>query len=191
MVGKSSSCLSKETLLQLWSAPLCLVSLILDPHLKEFPQLESISDSSFAEEDLAAQRSSKVLSSYALDLKSVIHTNNVDNIIDVQFLHGYNQPTLAILYEPLQTFAGRIAVRRDTCRIDVITLDVKERVSAFIWSREGLPFDCVKILPVPKPLGGILVFCVNNLFFLNQGIPPYAVSVNSLGDGAMEGIASK
>ena len=136
-------------------------------------------------------KSSKVLSSYTLDLKSVIHSNNVDNIIDLQFLHGYNQPTLAILYEPLQTFAGRIAVRKDTCRLDVITLDVKERVSAFIWSREILPFDCVKILPVPKPIGGILVFAVNSLFFLNQGIPPCAVSLNSLGDTAMEGIARK
>ena len=133
----------------------------------------------------------KVMSSYTLDLKSVIHTNNVDNIIDFQFLHGYNQPTLAILYEPLQTFAGRIAVRKDTCRLDVITLDVKERVSACFWSREILPFDCVRILPVPKPIGGILVFAVNSLFFLNQGIPPCAVSLNSLGDTAMEGIASK
>lgn len=144
-----------------------------------------------SDEEILAQKTSKVLSSYTLDLKSVIHTNNVDNIIDFQFLHGYNQPTLAILYEPLQTFAGRIAVRKDTCRLDVITLDVKERVSAFIWSREILPFDCVKILPVPKPLGGILVFSVNALFFLNQGIPPYGVSLNSLGDSAMEGIASE
>ena len=56
----------------------------------------------------SSNKTSKVLSSYTLDLKSVI-TNNVDNIIDFQFLHGYTQPTLAILYEPLQTFAGRIA----------------------------------------------------------------------------------
>ena len=147
--------------------------------------------SEMTEEEIMAQRNSKVLSSYSLDLKAVIQTNRVQNIIDLQFLHGYNQPTLAILYEPLQTFSGRIAVRKDTCRLDVLTLDVKERVSAFIWSREILPFDCVKILSVPKPIGGILVFSVNALFFLNQGIPPYAVSLNSLGDTAMEGIASE
>ena len=152
----------------------------------------SVFNESTSEDDvlISSQKISKVLSSYTLDLKSVC-VHNVDNIIDFQFLHGYNQPTLAILYEPLQTFAGRIAVRKDTCRLDVITLDVKERVSAFIWSREILPFDCVKILPVPKPLGGILVFSVNALFFLNQGITPYAVSLNSLGDAAMDGIARK
>lgn len=161
--------------------------IVILPFKRDSTTVSSMMDAT--EEEILNQRSSKVLSSYTLDLKSVIHTNNVDNIIDIQFLHGYNQPTLAILYEPLQTFAGRIAVRKDTCRLDVITLDVKERVSAFIWSREILPFDCVKILPVPKPLGGILVFSVNALFFLNQGIPPYAVSLNTLGDSAMEGIA--
>ena len=125
-----------------------------------------------------------------LDLATVIQTHIVDNIIDIQFLHGYNQPTLLILYEPLKTYAGRIAVRKDTCRLDVVTLDVKERLAAFIWSRysikyflkiltlfwrhlqqyffrEVLPFDCLRAVPVPKPVGGTLVFAVNSLFYLN------------------------
>lgn len=130
----------------------------------------------------------KVMASYTLDLQAVIQTNKVDNIIDIQFLHGYNQPTLCILYEPLKTYSGRIAVRKDTCRLDVVTLDVKEKVAAFIWTREVLPFDCVGALPVPKPIGGTLVFAVNALFYLNQGIPPYAVSLNSLGDSTMENV---
>ena len=125
---------------------------------------------------------SHTLPSYTLDLATVIQTHSVDNIIDIQFLHGYNQPTLLILYEPLKTFAGRIAVRKDTCRLDVVTLDVKERLAAFIWSREVLPFDCLCAVPVPKPVGGTLVFAVNSLFYLNQGIPIYGVSLNSTGD---------
>ena len=87
---------------------------------------------------------SSILSSYTLDLDAVIPDRSVENVIDVQFLHGYHQPTMLILYEPLQTFAGRIAVRKDTCRLDVITLDVKERISAFIWSKESLPFDSLR-----------------------------------------------
>ena len=71
----------------------------------------------------------RVLPSYTLDLASVIQTHTVDNIIDIQFLHGYNQPTLLILYEPLKTYSGRIAVRKDTCRPDVISLDIKEKMS--------------------------------------------------------------
>jgi len=126
--------------------------------------------------------SSKVLPSYTIDLKQVIPNHSVENILDVQFLHGYNQPTLLILHEPLRTFSGRISVRKDTCRLDVISLDVKERHSAFIWSREVLPHDCVKAIPVPMPTGGTLVFAVNSLFYLNQGIPCYGVSLNATGD---------
>ena len=57
--------------------------------------------------DSGSKRSNiPVMASYTLDLKAVIPSHNVDNIIDFQFLHGYNQPTLLILYEPLKTYAG-------------------------------------------------------------------------------------
>ena len=87
---------------------------------------------------LALGSRSTTLPSYTLDLATVIQTHIVDNIIDIQFLHGYNQPTLLILYEPLKTYAGRIAVRKNTCWLDVVTLDVKERLAAFIWSRYSI-----------------------------------------------------
>ena len=87
---------------------------------------------------LALGSRATTLPSYTLDLATVIQTHVVDNIIDIQSLHGYNQPTLLILYEPLKTYAGRIAVRKDTCRLDVVTLDVKERLAAFIWSRYSI-----------------------------------------------------
>ena len=35
---------------------------------------------------------------------------------------------------------------------------------------------------MPKPVGGTLVFAVNSLFYLNQGIPIYGVSLNATGD---------
>ncbi len=59
----------------------------------------------------SSSSSSPVLPSYTLDLKSVITNNAVDNIVDLQFLHGYNQPTLLILYEPLKTFPGYESTR--------------------------------------------------------------------------------
>lgn len=45
-----------------------------------------------------------ILASYMILLKDFI--DKIDNIIDLQFLHGYYEPTLLILYEPLKTFAG-------------------------------------------------------------------------------------
>lgn len=88
-------------------------------------------------------------------------------------------------------FHRRIAVRKDTCRVDVFTLDVKEKLSAFIWSKESLPFDSSQALPVPQPIGGALVFGANTLFYINQGIPSYGVSLNSKGDSTTDNVISK
>ena len=45
-----------------------------------------------------------VLSSYMIVLKDL--EEKMDNVLDVQFLHGYYEPTLLILYEPVKTFPG-------------------------------------------------------------------------------------
>lgn len=47
-----------------------------------------------------------ILASYMIVFKDFI--DKIDNIIDIQFLHGYYEPTLLILYEPLKTFAGYV-----------------------------------------------------------------------------------
>lgn len=47
---------------------------------------------------------SPILASYMIVLKDFI--DKIDNIIDIQFLDGYYEPTLLILFEPLKTFSG-------------------------------------------------------------------------------------
>lgn len=47
---------------------------------------------------------SPILASYMIVLKECI--DKIDDVIDIQFLHGYYEPTLLILYEPLKTFSG-------------------------------------------------------------------------------------
>jgi len=51
-----------------------------------------------------AHESNVTLSSYIINLTDL--EERVDNVIDVQFLHGYYEPTLIILYEPVGTFPG-------------------------------------------------------------------------------------
>lgn len=45
-----------------------------------------------------------ILASYTIDLKDL--DEKIDNVIDIEFLHGYYEPTLLILYEAVRTFPG-------------------------------------------------------------------------------------
>lgn len=49
-----------------------------------------------------------VLASYTISVKEI--EERMDNITDMQFLHGYYEPTLLILYEPLKTWPGWLAI---------------------------------------------------------------------------------
>lgn len=45
-----------------------------------------------------------ILPSYLITLKDL--DEKIDNVIDIQFLQGYYEPTLLILYEPVRTYPG-------------------------------------------------------------------------------------
>ena len=119
-----------------------------------------------------------VLSSYTIDLRQL--DEKISNVIDFQFLHGYYEPTVVILYEPLPTWTSRVVMRKDTCSIVALSLNLQQRVHPVIWSVANLPMDCCQVCAVPKPVGGVLVFAVNSLLYLNQSQPPYSVALNSL-----------
>lgn len=124
-------------------------------------------------------KKSPVLPSYKLELPSEQYGANIINIVDIQFLYNYYEPTLLILYEPVRTWSGRIAVRQDTVHMMTLSLDVHQRVHPHIWSINHLPFNTFAALPVPKPVGGVLILANNALIHLNQGLPPYGISLNS------------
>uniref|UniRef100_A0A8C1SWR3 Cleavage and polyadenylation specificity factor subunit 1 n=1 Tax=Cyprinus carpio TaxID=7962 RepID=A0A8C1SWR3_CYPCA len=124
---------------------------------------------------------SSFLPSYIIDVREL--DEKLLNIIDMKFLHGYYEPTLLILFEPNQTWPGRVAVRHDTCSIVAISLNIMQKVHPVIWSLSNLPFDCTQVMAVPKPIGGVVVFAVNSLLYLNQSVPPFGVSLNSQTNG--------
>ena len=152
--------------------------LIIVPLKKE---LQDEKGSSATEHFLQIYRS---LSSFAIDLWEL--EEPVFNVLDMQFLHGYFEPTLQILYQPIQTWSGRLAMRKDTVSMVTLSLSLAHQAYPIIWSQSSLPFDCFKLLAVPKPIGGSLVFGANVLIYLNQSMPAYGVMTNSLAKGTTD-----
>lgn len=63
-----------------------------------------------------------------------------------------------------------------------ISLNIQQRVHPIIWTVTSLPFDCTQVLSVKKPIGGCLIVAINSLIYLNQSVPPFGVSLNSIAD---------
>lgn len=84
----------------------CAVMLIYGRKLVVLPFKKdpSLDDGDLLDNLKASSNKTPILSSYMIVLKSL--EEKMDNIVDLQFLYGYYEPTLLILYEPVRTFAG-------------------------------------------------------------------------------------
>ena len=93
---------------------------------------------------------------------------SAQNTRDLCFLHGHAGPTLALLCEPQQTWAGRLTTKANTCCLIVLAVDMAAKKYSQIWRADGLPYDCSSLLPLPDPLGGVLVLSDNALLWVNH-----------------------
>ncbi len=119
------------------------------------------------------------LSSYTIDLRKLDNWLEM-RIIDIEFLYGYYEPTLFILCESTMTWVGRYSVRKDTCNSVALSLNLTQKIHPIIWPVDKLPSDCLKCYAVPQPIGGMIIFAVNSLIYINQSVPSYAISLNSM-----------
>ncbi|KAF9194083.1 Cleavage and polyadenylation specificity factor subunit 1 [Haplosporangium sp. Z 11] len=131
-------------------------------------------DASIEEDDVSKKW--PYLPSYVMSLSDI--DSEIKNVIDMVFLYDFYEPTLAILYSPQQTWTGRLAVRKDTCSLVVVSLDITHKTYPIIYSINSLPYDCTQVIAVPKPVGGLLVVSANALIHLDQGSSGTGVAVN-------------
>lgn len=150
-------------------------------------------------------RSSTVLPWTSID-------SRLKNIHYFTFLHGFHEPTLAILFEHKPTSMTMIEVSKDSKEVLFISFSSsslnkkrlegerernkerekeKDKISSknasFSSSSPGsfvpiahftnLPFDLHTLVPLRK--GGILAIGQNELVFIDQGISPYTLALNS------------
>ncbi|KAJ3040299.1 Cleavage and polyadenylation specificity factor subunit 1 [Rhizophlyctis rosea] len=118
------------------------------------------------------------LPSYVISVSAI--EQRIRNVNDMTFLHDYFEPTLVILYETVQTWTGRLAARRDTKSLIAVSLDITQRNYPVLFRVDHLPYNCTNLLPVPSPVGGVLVFSPNCIIYMDQTTAPGVVcAVNS------------
>lgn len=108
-----------------------------------------------------------------IDLKEL----GFQNIKDYCFLYGYNEPTLLILHETEKTCSSRIYLKRNTCTLSAISLDLNRKHYPIIWSVKSLPHSCYQLIPLKDPIGGALVVGFETVLHVNQKIT-YGLSFN-------------
>lgn len=116
-------------------------------------------------------------SSVVVDIATIDPT--VGNIIDMQFLHNYRDPTIAIISQRKSTWAGLLSQEKDTVVFTVLSLDVTSASATTILQVENLPYDIYKIVTLPAPLNGSLLVGCNELLHVDNSGITRRIAVNS------------
>ncbi|AOA60474.1 mRNA cleavage and polyadenylation factor subunit [Komagataella phaffii CBS 7435] len=103
---------------------------------------------------------------------------NIKTIIDIEFLHGYSEPTLAVLYTSFPTCTGALPKAKDTVSLQVFSLNLQNKASTSIIEVNNLPYDTDRILPLSSPLNGCLLIGANQIIHLNSMGTAKGISCN-------------
>lgn len=125
--------------------------------------------------------SARVESSYVISLRDL----DMKHVKDFTFVHGYIEPVMVILHERELTWAGRVSWKHHTCMISALSISTTLKQHPLIWSAVNLPHDAYKLLPVPSPIGGVVVISANSIHYHSQSascalaLNNYAVSADN------------
>ncbi|KAF8631110.1 hypothetical protein AX17_005155 [Amanita inopinata Kibby_2008] len=115
--------------------------------------------------------------SFILDLPAEVD-QNIHNVIDFAFLPGFSNSTVALLYQPQQTWTGRLKEYKDTTKLIFFTIDLTTQNYPIITSVEGLPYDCISLLPCSTSTGGVVIVACNSLIYVDQSSRRVILPVN-------------
>jgi cleavage and polyadenylation specificity factor subunit 1 len=124
--------------------------------------------------------------SFVLRLSSL--DPNLIHPIHLAFLYEYREPTFGILSSKILPSSALLRERKDQLSYMVFTLDLQQRASTTILAVTGLPYDLFKVIPLPPPVGGVLLVGGNELIHIDQsgkangvGVNPFAKQCTSFG----------
>ncbi|KAL1407554.1 mRNA cleavage and polyadenylation factor subunit [Vanrija albida] len=150
-------------------------SLAVLPVLQEQSELDIVQDSAFPS---AFPKDVPYSPSFVLSLADV--SPDIKNIEDVLFLPGFHSPTIAILFEPMQTWAGRYKSERDTFRLEIRTVDLSAGGSyPLLTSVKALPSDSLYLVACPTEIGGVVVVTTTGIIHVDQSGRIVGTAVNA------------
>jgi len=83
------------------------------------------------------------------------------NVIDIQFLYGYDTPVICVLYEDNRK-------NRSTRHIKTYSISLKNmEFTEGPWSQPNVDLDTNMIIPVPEPIGGVLIMGLETIAYRN------------------------
>ncbi|CAK9441251.1 uncharacterized protein LODBEIA_P51200 [Lodderomyces beijingensis] len=103
---------------------------------------------------------------------------SIDTLIDMQFLHNYREPTVAILSHRAHAWAGNLIQRKDNIQLEVMALDLVSKTSSSVYRIENLPYEVERVVPLPLPLNGCLLIGCNEVMHVDNGGIIKRISVN-------------
>ncbi|TFK39321.1 CPSF A subunit region-domain-containing protein [Crucibulum laeve] len=131
------------------------------------PFHQTQADLDVMDQDQAQAKDVPYSPSFILDLPVQVD-QKVHNVIDFVFLPGFNNPTMAVLFQTQQTWTGRLKEFKDTCRLIIFTLDIEAQNYPIITSVDGLPYDCISLLPCSTAIGGVVIISSNSIIYVDQ-----------------------
>lgn len=106
----------------------------------------------------------------------------IRHVVDFAFLPGFHEPTIAILYSATPSTCTRLEASKDTCALVIVSMDMHKQAFSTIAFFEALPFDCHRLLALPRSLGGVLVVSGNALIHVEPGSPGCGIAVNAFAE---------
>jgi cleavage and polyadenylation specificity factor subunit 1 len=107
----------------------------------------------------------------------------IKNIQDMLFLTGYHSPTIALLYSPMHTWAGRYGSARDTYRLEIRTFDSAANGSfPLLTSATNLPSDSLYLVACPPELPGVVLITTTGIVHIGDAGRIAASGVNAWWD---------
>lgn len=115
-------------------------------------------------------------SSFMIDAQTL--DSSIGDIIDMQFVYNYREPTLAILYLKAHTWSGLLPKVKDNVNFVLLSLDLNSKTSTTVLKVENLPYDIDTLIPLPKPLNGALLLGANEIIHIDNGGILRRIAVN-------------